>query len=79
MNTVAVHGAGTGGVTLPGMCGDQGGQGVDADRAGIGGYPPVGCDRQHVTQMRSPSSHISSDQANCSPDNGTHARVTVWI
>src|ERR1700741_5399117 len=42
--------AGTGGVALPGMCRDQRGQRIDADRAGMGGHAPVGRNRHHVTQ-----------------------------
>ena len=42
--------SGAGGVALPGARRDQGGQRVDADRAGVGGDAPVGRDRQHVAQ-----------------------------
>jgi hypothetical protein len=38
------------GVALPGTSRDQCGQRINADRAGVGGHPPVGRDRQHVTQ-----------------------------
>jgi hypothetical protein len=41
---------GAGGVGLPGRRADQGRQRVDADRAGMGGHPAVGGDRQHVAQ-----------------------------
>ncbi len=42
--------AGAGGVFLPGMCRDQRGQRIDADRAGMGGHAPVGRNRHHVAQ-----------------------------
>ena len=43
-------GTGAGGVFLPGVCRDQRGQRVDADRAGVGGHAPVGRDRHHIAQ-----------------------------
>jgi hypothetical protein len=42
--------AGAGGVFLPGVCRDQRGQRIDADRAGMGGHAPVGRNRHHITQ-----------------------------
>jgi len=37
-------------VALPGPCGYQGAQRVDADRAGVSGHPPIRRDRQHIAQ-----------------------------
>lgn len=43
--------AGAGGVLLPGVGRDQRREGIDADRAGVGGYAAVGRDGQHIAQL----------------------------